>query len=93
MFEFLLLDEKKTVTYKIRARRWNKKLFPDPEGFMRQLHDRGLQISLNTHPADGIQSFEDLYVPMCDALGRDPSTGQVRLPVTESVQKIGLMPC
>lgn len=51
---------------------WNRELFPDPEGFLRGLHDRGLAVSLNVHPADGIRAFEDCYPAACEVLGRDP---------------------
>lgn len=51
---------------------WNRELFPDPEGFLRGLQDRGLAVSLNVHPADGIRAFEECYPAACEALGRDP---------------------
>ena len=47
---------------------WNKKLFPDPEGFLSELHRRKLKVSLNDHPADGVQNYEDLYPAMAEAL-------------------------
>lgn len=40
---------------------WNKDYFPDPERFLKWLHDEGLAISINLHPADGIRAFEDAY--------------------------------
>lgn len=40
---------------------WNKKLFPNPERFLTELHNRGLKSTLNIHPADGIRAFEDAY--------------------------------
>ena len=51
---------------------WNKKLFPDPKDFLKQLHDRNLKATLNLHPADGVRHFEDAYTDMCKALGKDP---------------------
>ncbi|KAE8354933.1 glycosyl hydrolases family 31-domain-containing protein [Aspergillus coremiiformis] len=53
---------------------WNKKLFPDPALFGRQLHDRNLAITLNDHPHDGIHSHEDSYEEMATFLDRDTST-------------------
>jgi hypothetical protein len=44
---------------------------------MKQLHDRDLKVTLNTHPADGIRPFEDCYERMCKALGRDPKDNEV----------------
>lgn len=47
-------------------------LFPDPEAFLAELHARGLKVTLNVHPADGVRAFEDAYSDMARALGRDP---------------------
>ena len=49
-------------------------LFPDPEGFLAELHRRGLRVTLNVHPADGVRAFEDAYPAMAEALGRDPAS-------------------
>lgn len=43
---------------------WNRELFPDPKAFMEQLHNRGLKITLNVHPANGCQPFEEAYESM-----------------------------
>jgi alpha-glucosidase (family GH31 glycosyl hydrolase) len=53
---------------------WNRKLFPDPEAFLAELHQRGLKTTLNVHPADGIRAFEDGYGEVAKALGRDPAS-------------------
>lgn len=47
---------------------WNKDLFPDPEKFLSEMHRRKLKITLNDHPADGVQNYEDLYPAMAEAL-------------------------
>lgn len=47
---------------------WNKELFPDPERFLQALHDRGMKVTLNVHPADGIRAFEDCYPAVADHL-------------------------
>lgn len=54
---------------------WERTLFPDPERFLADLHTRGLQVTLNVHPADGVRAFEDAYAAMARALGRDPEEG------------------
>lgn len=53
---------------------WNRRLFPDPQGFMEQLHQRELRTSLNLHPADGIQPCEEQYGAMAGRVGIDPQT-------------------
>ncbi len=54
---------------------WNTELFPDPAGFLRQLHDRGLRVTLNVHPADGVRRHEAAYDEMARELGLDPEGG------------------
>ena len=53
---------------------WNKELFPDPAAMMKELHDRGMHISLNVHPADGVRAHEDMYADMARAMGVDPES-------------------
>lgn len=53
---------------------WNRELFPDPPGFLRWLHERGLKTALNLHPADGVHAHEVQYAAMAEALGVDPAT-------------------
>lgn len=50
---------------------WNKELFPDYRGFLKSLKDRGLAVTLNLHPADGIRGFEEQYDKVADRLGLD----------------------
>ena len=50
---------------------WNRELFPDPEAMMRDLHERGMHVSLNVHPADGVRAHEEMYGEMAAALGVD----------------------
>ena len=65
---------------------WNKDLFPDPEAFLKGLHDRGLKTTLNLHPAEGIQAHEDAYPQVAAALGRDAERGQ-RIPFDPTDRK------
>jgi alpha-glucosidase (family GH31 glycosyl hydrolase) len=53
---------------------WNKKLFPDPPAFLKELHQRKLKVTLNDHPADGVYPYEDAYEAMCKAVKQDLST-------------------
>lgn len=55
---------------------WNRNLFPDPEGFVRWLHDRGLRTALNLHPASGIHPHEEQYEQMASWMGIDPASRQ-----------------
>ena len=53
---------------------WDRDLFPDPTDTLERLHDRGLRVSLNLHPADGVGRHEDAFDAMCDAMGLDAAT-------------------
>jgi alpha-glucosidase len=53
---------------------WNKLLFPDPDAFLKNLHEEGLKVTLNMHPASGVQPWEQAYPAMARAMGIDPAT-------------------
>ncbi|BCS26787.1 uncharacterized protein APUU_51498A [Aspergillus puulaauensis] len=57
---------------------WNRKLFPDPEQFRHDLHQRRLKITLNDHPHNGIHSHEDSYEEMAKVLGHPTGEKQKR---------------
>lgn len=52
---------------------WNRQLFPDPDGMLRFLHEKGLKVALNLHPAEGIHPHEEMYKDMCECMEMDPS--------------------
>jgi alpha-glucosidase (family GH31 glycosyl hydrolase) len=58
---------------------WNKELFPNPKEFLDQLHKRGLKVSLNDHPSDGLRAFETNYAELAKSVGIDPSSAQTIL--------------
>ena len=58
---------------------WNREFFPDPEGFMKWLHEHNMKVTLNVHPNDGIRAFEDPYKEMAEAMGVDPESKQTIL--------------
>jgi alpha-glucosidase (family GH31 glycosyl hydrolase) len=53
---------------------WNKDLFPDPDAFLKKIHEEGLKATMNLHPASGIQPWEQAYPAMARAMGVDPAT-------------------
>ncbi len=53
---------------------WNKILFPDPDVFLKNVHEEGLKTTMNLHPASGIQPWEQAYPAMARAMGIDPAT-------------------
>ena len=55
---------------------WNKDFFPDPKRFTDNLHNRGMKVTLNDHPADGVRAFEDLYPEFADHMGVDKEKGE-----------------
>ncbi|MFQ5419269.1 MAG: TIM-barrel domain-containing protein, partial [Anaerolineae bacterium] len=53
---------------------WNKEFFPDPDSFIRWLHEQGLKTALNLHPADGVLPHEAAYRQMAERMGVDPDS-------------------
>ncbi len=53
---------------------FNEKLFPDYKSMFRELKDKGLAITMNLHPCDGVRYFEKQYPEMARANGIDPAT-------------------
>ena len=53
---------------------FNKKLFPDYKQFFKDLKARGLAVTMNLHPKDGVRFFEEQYPEMARANGIDPDT-------------------
>ena len=52
---------------------WDRNRFPEPEKLLAWLHEQGLKVTLNDHPADGIRPCEELYALMAAAMGEDPA--------------------
>lgn len=48
---------------------WKKELFPSHRNFLRWAHDQRLKVSLNLHPASGIQPYESIYEAFADDYG------------------------
>ena len=55
---------------------WDREKFPNPPRLMKWLHDHGLRVTLNDHPADGIRPCEDQYEAMAREMGEDPADGK-----------------
>ncbi len=53
---------------------WNRAYFPEPKTFLSWVHRQGLKVTLNLHPASGIQPWEVQYPAMARAMGIDPAT-------------------
>ncbi len=77
---------------------FNRNLFSSPHRFLDELHQRGLKVTLNEHPADGIRAFEEGYEDFAKYMGIDPNTEEtVRFNTTskkylEGLQKYILSP-
>jgi alpha-glucosidase (family GH31 glycosyl hydrolase) len=48
---------------------WDPDFFPDPKALLAWLRKRGIKITLNLHPADGVFDFEDAFPAMLKAMG------------------------
>lgn len=60
---------------------WNRELFPNPSGFLRWLHEQGLHVTLNVHPADGVRAYEEVYETMGKALGMSDEDLKREVPI------------
>lgn len=52
---------------------WQKNLIPDPAALIEEVHRRGLTVSLNDHPHDGLRPHEEHYRDFMAAMGADPA--------------------
>ena len=50
---------------------WDRTAIPDPEGLIDWMHQNGLKVSLNLHPADGVDDDEDYFPLLRDDMGMD----------------------
>ncbi|KAF0731978.1 hypothetical protein Ae201684P_020972 [Aphanomyces euteiches] len=55
---------------------WNKELFPNPKAFLSHLHELGLHVTMNLHPASGVQPWEESYEQVARSMGIDPKSGK-----------------
>lgn len=55
---------------------WNRELLPDPAALIGEIHRRGVTVSLNDHPHDGIRPHEECYAGFMRSMGQDPATGR-----------------
>ncbi|MGD9518325.1 MAG: TIM-barrel domain-containing protein [Armatimonadota bacterium] len=51
---------------------WNPDLFPDPEGFLRWVHEKGCKVALNNHPGR-LPAADSHFTEVCRRLGVDPA--------------------
>ncbi|MDE7443671.1 MAG: alpha-xylosidase, partial [Muribaculaceae bacterium] len=48
---------------------WDKELIPDPKALIDEVHRRGLTVTLNDHPHDGLRPHEEHYADFAKELG------------------------
>ena len=51
---------------------WNRRLFPNPKGFLQWAGSKQLNVTINLHPADGIKPYEEQYPAMARWMGMNP---------------------
>jgi len=52
---------------------WDRTAIPNPEALIDFMHQNGLKVSLNLHPADGVDDDEDYFSDIRDDMGLDAS--------------------
>lgn len=73
--DVLVVDMDWHTTHSWTGYSWNRELFPDPAGFLQWVHQHGLRTTLNLHPAEGVQAFEDAYQDFAKAMSHDTNAG------------------
>ena len=48
---------------------WNKSLIPNPAGLINWMHNQGIKVGLNLHPADGVANYEDHFSEIAADMG------------------------
>ena len=56
---------------------WDRTAIPDPDGLIDWMHQHGLKVSLNLHPADGVDDDEDFFNDLREDMGLDKQTKRV----------------
>lgn len=56
---------------------WNRRAIPDPKGLLCELHRRGIAVTLNDHPCDGVRDHEETYEEMMRLLDEAGYSEQV----------------
>ena len=56
---------------------WNKKLIPDPHGLLSWMHNHNLEVALNLHPADGVNSDQDGFTKLREDLHLPATTKNI----------------
>ena len=54
---------------------WNRRLIKNPRDLLARLHEKGLKVTLNDHPHDGIRAHEEMYADFMRDLGVPPESG------------------
>ena len=55
---------------------WDRALIPDPPALLKWFHEQGLHVTLNDHPAAGLQPHEEMYADFMKAMEKDPTSGE-----------------
>ena len=66
---------------------WNRELFPDYKGMLKELKDMRYAVTLNLHPSMGVRFFEDMYEKVAARVGIDAKTKQA-IPFSVANEKI-----
>ncbi|MDD6095290.1 MAG: glycoside hydrolase family 31 protein, partial [Clostridia bacterium] len=71
---------------------WDRAIIPDPDGFLKEVHNRGIAVTLSDHPADGVRDHDDTYpefIKMLEEAGYRESVPDVTERISER-EKEGL---
>jgi alpha-glucosidase (family GH31 glycosyl hydrolase) len=55
---------------------WNRKILPDAEKLLVDIHQKNIHLTLNDHPQEGVKPIEDVYSSFMTSLGQNPAAQQ-----------------
>jgi alpha-glucosidase (family GH31 glycosyl hydrolase) len=71
--DMLVMDMDWHITPGWTGYSWNRKILPDAEQLVKDIHSNGLHLTLNDHPQEGVKPNEDMYPEFMKAMGQDPA--------------------
>ena len=54
---------------------WNRRLIKEPTVMLQKLHEKGIAVTLNDHPHDGVRKHEIMYADFMHDMGIPPESG------------------
>jgi alpha-glucosidase (family GH31 glycosyl hydrolase) len=64
---------------------WDRSIIPNPKALIDWMHSRKLHVSLNLHPADGVENYEEHFDKLREDMGLDSNVTRVPWTLEDSI--------